>query len=89
MLSSGPITQQFSIPEFVDMSLFSAEFLRHAGEHLQILGNLHPHLRFGRTNVSFLDNDPPDINLLPVGFMYLARNDTEADTMRENWKTQM
>ena len=38
MLSNGPITQQFSIPEFVEMSLFSAEFLRHAGEHLKILG---------------------------------------------------
>jgi FAD-dependent oxidoreductase domain-containing protein 1 len=72
MLSSGPITQQFAIPELIDMSLFSAEFLRHAGEHLQVL-----------------DNDPPDINILPVGFMYLARNDQEADTMKENWKTQL
>lgn len=38
MLSTGGITQQFSIPEFVDMSLFTTEFLRHAGEHLRILG---------------------------------------------------
>uniref|UniRef100_A0A7E4V1K9 FAD-dependent oxidoreductase domain-containing protein 1 n=1 Tax=Panagrellus redivivus TaxID=6233 RepID=A0A7E4V1K9_PANRE len=72
MLSNGAITQQFSIPEFIDMSLFSAEFLRHAGEHLKIL-----------------DNDPPDINLLPVGFMYLARTPEEAETMRENWRTQI
>uniref|UniRef100_A0AC34GIG4 FAD dependent oxidoreductase domain-containing protein n=2 Tax=Panagrolaimus sp. ES5 TaxID=591445 RepID=A0AC34GIG4_9BILA len=72
MLSSGPITQQFSIPELIDMSLFSAEFLRHAGEHLQVL-----------------DNDPPDINILPVGFMYLARNEEEAEIMKENWKIQL
>jgi hypothetical protein len=39
MLSCGAVSQQFSIPEFVDMSLFSAEFLRHAGEHLKIEGN--------------------------------------------------
>ncbi|KAE9545976.1 hypothetical protein FO519_010811, partial [Halicephalobus sp. NKZ332] len=72
MLSNGAITQQFSVPEFVDMSLFSAEFLRHAGEHLKVL-----------------DNDPPDIHLLPVGFMYLARNQEEADAMKENWKIQI
>lgn len=38
MLSTGGISQQFSIPEHVEMSLFTAEFLRHAGEHLRILG---------------------------------------------------
>lgn len=38
MLGTGAISQQFSSPELVNMSLFSAEFLRHAGEHLKILG---------------------------------------------------
>lgn len=38
MLSSGVVSQQFSVPEMVELSLFSAEFLRHAGEHLKILG---------------------------------------------------
>lgn len=38
MLGTGGISQQFSIPEHIEMSLFSAEFMRHAGEHLQILG---------------------------------------------------
>lgn len=40
MLGTGAISQQFSTPEFVEMALFSAEFMRHAGEHLKILGNL-------------------------------------------------
>ncbi|EYC08778.1 hypothetical protein Y032_0064g3524 [Ancylostoma ceylanicum] len=41
MLSTGGISQQFSIPEHVEMSLFTAEFLRHAGEHLRILEDLN------------------------------------------------
>ncbi|EFO93823.1 hypothetical protein CRE_12628 [Caenorhabditis remanei] len=46
MLSTGGITQQFSIPEFVDMSLFTTEFLRHAGEHLRILDSEQPDINF-------------------------------------------
>lgn len=38
MLGAGVVSQQFSSPELVEMALFSAEFLRHAGEHLKILG---------------------------------------------------
>ncbi|KAK0404837.1 hypothetical protein QR680_017657 [Steinernema hermaphroditum] len=72
MLSTGAISQQFSVPEHIEMSLFTAEFLRHAGEHLRIL-----------------DNDPPDINVLPLGFMHLARNDREAEKLRESWKLQI
>ncbi|KAL6724782.1 hypothetical protein Aduo_019639 [Ancylostoma duodenale] len=72
MLSTGGISQQFSIPEHVEMSLFTAEFLRHAGEHLRIL-----------------DNAPPDINLLPNGFLYLARTEQEADSLRDSWKLQL
>jgi len=40
MLGSGVVSQQFSIPEMVDLANFSAEFFRHAGEHLRILGFL-------------------------------------------------
>ncbi|KAE9419395.1 hypothetical protein Angca_003329, partial [Angiostrongylus cantonensis] len=72
MLSVGAISQQFSIPEHIEMSLFTAEFLRHAGEHLRIL-----------------DNATPDINLLPNGFLYLARTDSEIEEMRKNWRTQL
>lgn len=38
MLSCGGISQQYSTPEHVEMSLFTTEFLRHTGEHLRILG---------------------------------------------------
>ncbi|KJH42878.1 FAD dependent oxidoreductase [Dictyocaulus viviparus] len=72
MLSTGGISQQFSIPEHIEMSLFTAEFLRHAGEHLRIL-----------------DNATPDINLLPNGFLYLARDNEEVEIMKKNWKVQM
>ncbi|KAK6049561.1 FAD dependent oxidoreductase [Cooperia oncophora] len=72
MLSTGGISQQFSIPEHVEMSLFTAEFLRHAGEHLRIL-----------------DNAPPDINLLPNGFLYLAQNEEQAEELRKSWKIQL
>ena len=36
VLSAGGIRQQFSIPENVQMSMFTAEFLRNAGEWLRI-----------------------------------------------------
>lgn len=41
MLGSGVITQQFAVPEMIELAAFSAEFLRHAGEHLRILGKHH------------------------------------------------
>ncbi|ETN85165.1 hypothetical protein RB195_021643 [Necator americanus] len=72
MLSTGGISQQFSIPEHIEMSMFTAEFLRHAGEHLRIL-----------------DNTPPDINLLPNGFLYLARSEEEAEALKKNWRLQL
>lgn len=86
MLGAGVITQQFSTPEMVEMAQWSAEFLRHAGEHLKILG------MFSELSSAYsrsLDNDPPDINLLPVGFLNLAATDEQAEHMREAWKMQM
>lgn len=44
MLDPGSITQQFSHKEFIEMSQFTAEFLRHAGEHLQILDSPQPNI---------------------------------------------
>uniref|UniRef100_A0A183BVX0 FAD-dependent oxidoreductase domain-containing protein 1 n=1 Tax=Globodera pallida TaxID=36090 RepID=A0A183BVX0_GLOPA len=35
------------------------------------------------------DNEPPDINLLPVGVMHLARTAEEAETFRNAWKLQV
>uniref|UniRef100_A0A915LLA8 FAD dependent oxidoreductase domain-containing protein n=1 Tax=Meloidogyne javanica TaxID=6303 RepID=A0A915LLA8_MELJA len=46
MLGSGVVSQQFSIPEMVDLANFSSEFFRHAGEHLRILDNDPPDLHF-------------------------------------------
>ncbi|KAI1707943.1 FAD dependent oxidoreductase domain-containing protein [Ditylenchus destructor] len=69
MLGTGIISQQFSIPEFVEMSAFSAEFIRHAGEHLKIL-----------------DSDPPDIDLLPVNFLHLAKDEKDAADLKEAWR---
>uniref|UniRef100_A0A158R5J2 FAD-dependent oxidoreductase domain-containing protein 1 n=1 Tax=Syphacia muris TaxID=451379 RepID=A0A158R5J2_9BILA len=46
MLSYGGISQQFSIPEHIEMSMFTAEFLRHSGEHLRILDNDPPDISF-------------------------------------------
>lgn len=46
MLSCGGVSQQFSIPEHIEMSLFTTEFLRHAGEHLRILDNDPPDISF-------------------------------------------
>lgn len=34
------------MPELVDMGIFSAEFMRHAGEHLQVLDSETPDLNF-------------------------------------------
>ncbi|VDM44965.1 unnamed protein product [Toxocara canis] len=72
MLSCGGITQQFCVPEHIEMSMFTTEFLRHAGEHLRIL-----------------DNDPPDIHFLPMGYMHLACTPEDAERMRNNWKLQV
>lgn len=40
ILSAGEVTQQFSSPELVEMAMFSSEFMRHASEHLRILGEI-------------------------------------------------
>ncbi|VDO92754.1 unnamed protein product [Soboliphyme baturini] len=54
VLSPGGIWQQFSDPVQVQMSLFTAEFLRNADEHLRILDNDIPPFRFTPMNSLFL-----------------------------------
>lgn len=36
----------------------------------------------------FLDNDPPDVHFLPMGFMYLARTPEEVERLKRNWEVQ-
>ncbi|KAH3791172.1 hypothetical protein DPMN_144652 [Dreissena polymorpha] len=38
MLSCGGVRHQFTIPENVQMSMFTTEFLKHYKEHLTVLG---------------------------------------------------
>ncbi|CDW57841.1 Propionyl-CoA carboxylase alpha chain, mitochondr ial [Trichuris trichiura] len=54
LLAPGGLWQQFSIPEKVQMSLFTAEFLRNADEHLKILDNDLPPIKFTPMNALFL-----------------------------------
>uniref|UniRef100_A0A915KYQ6 FAD-dependent oxidoreductase domain-containing protein 1 n=1 Tax=Romanomermis culicivorax TaxID=13658 RepID=A0A915KYQ6_ROMCU len=54
VLSAGGIRQQFSIPENIEMSLFTAEFLRNAGEHLRILDSEPPDIHFTPMGYLFL-----------------------------------
>ncbi|KAI6181893.1 putative fad oxidoreductase [Aphelenchoides besseyi] len=65
ILSTGELTQQFTVPEFVEMAMYGAEFMRHA------------------------DNDPPDCNFFPVGFMHMARTSEDAEKLRDAWKMQI
>jgi hypothetical protein len=37
----------------------------------------------------FLDNEPPDVHLLPVGVMHLARTQEEAEAFKNAWRIQM
>ncbi|CAD5228094.1 unnamed protein product [Bursaphelenchus okinawaensis] len=46
ILSCGEVTQQFDQPELVEMAMFSAEFMRHAGDHLRVLDSEKPNISF-------------------------------------------
>ncbi|CAJ0575364.1 unnamed protein product, partial [Mesorhabditis spiculigera] len=46
LLSVGGISPQHSLAENIEMSLFTSEFLRHAGEHLRILDSERPDVNF-------------------------------------------
>lgn len=69
-LSVGGIRQQFSLPENVQLSMYSAEFLRNIKQHLSVL-----------------DDDPPDIQFQPDGYLFLA-SEAGAEQMMENHKIQ-
>lgn len=46
VLSVGGIRQQFSTPENIQMSMFSAEFLRSIRQHLSVLDSDPPDVQF-------------------------------------------
>lgn len=70
VLSCGGIRPQFSLKENIELSQFSAEFLRDIKDYLTIP-----------------ENQPPEINFNPSGYLFLASK-KGADTMLENHKVQ-
>ncbi|XP_042899446.1 FAD-dependent oxidoreductase domain-containing protein 1 isoform X2 [Parasteatoda tepidariorum] len=70
VLSVGGIRQQFSLPENIQLSMYSAEFLRNIKQHLSVL-----------------DDDPPDIQFQPHGYLFLATEDG-AEQMLKNYNVQ-
>ncbi|XP_052220106.1 FAD-dependent oxidoreductase domain-containing protein 1-like [Dreissena polymorpha] len=54
MLSCGGVRHQFTIPENVQMSMFTTEFLKHYKEHLTVLGQDPPHVDFHHQGYLFL-----------------------------------
>lgn len=46
VLSVGGVRQQFSLPENVEMSMYSAEFLRNAHKHLAVESSSGPDMHF-------------------------------------------
>lgn len=69
-LSVGGIRQQFSLPENIKLSMYSAEFLRNIKHHLSVL-----------------DEDPPDIQFQPHGYLFLA-SEAGAGQMIKSHRTQ-
>ncbi|KAM3727299.1 FAD-dependent oxidoreductase domain-containing protein [Dirofilaria immitis] len=57
-------------------------------EHVTMSAFAAEYLRHAGEHLRILDNDPPDIHFLPMGFMYLARTPEEVDRLERNWKVQ-
>lgn len=70
VLSCGGIRQHFSLKENIQLSQFSAKFLREIKDYLTIP-----------------ENEPPEINFNPSGYLFLATKNG-ADTMLNNHKIQ-
>lgn len=69
-LSVGGIRQQFSLKENIELSLYSAEFLRNIKHHLSIQ-----------------NEDPPNIDFNPAGYLFLA-SEKNVQRIIENVKLQ-
>ncbi|XP_012821381.1 FAD-dependent oxidoreductase domain-containing protein 1 isoform X1 [Xenopus tropicalis] len=57
VLSAGGIRQQFSRPENIHMSLFSAQFLRNINEHLGVVNEDHIDIQFNPSGYLFLASE--------------------------------
>lgn len=57
MLSVGGVRHQFSIPENVQMSMFTSEFIRNINQHLGILGEEAPDVHFHHQGYLFLASE--------------------------------
>uniref|UniRef100_A0A915Q506 FAD-dependent oxidoreductase domain-containing protein 1 n=1 Tax=Setaria digitata TaxID=48799 RepID=A0A915Q506_9BILA len=58
-------------------------------EHVTMSAFAAEYLRHAGEHLRILDNDPPDVHFLPMGFMYLARTPEEVNRLKKNWKVQM
>ncbi|XP_059151818.1 FAD-dependent oxidoreductase domain-containing protein 1-like isoform X2 [Physella acuta] len=54
MLSAGGIRQQFSVPENVQLSMFTSQFLRNIKEHLTVIHESPPDVQFNHQGYLFL-----------------------------------
>ncbi len=52
VLSVGGIRQQFSLPENIKMSLFTAEFIRNIKQNLSIIGKWNQNVNISNANYS-------------------------------------
>ncbi|KAM4650855.1 FAD-dependent oxidoreductase domain-containing protein 1 [Discoglossus pictus] len=57
VLSAGGIRQQFSLPENIQMSLFSAQFLRNINEHLGVINEDPINIQFNPSGYLFLASE--------------------------------
>ncbi|KAK3087818.1 hypothetical protein FSP39_011030, partial [Pinctada imbricata] len=92
MLSVGGIRHQFSLPENIQMSLFTTEFLRNIKLHLSLFGWCEVLLTLALNevtsqcrkieNLGYIDEDPPDVQFNHHGYMFLATEE-KADRLQE------
>ncbi|XP_065737534.1 FAD-dependent oxidoreductase domain-containing protein 1 isoform X1 [Phocoena phocoena] len=80
VLSVGGIRQQFSLPENIQLSLFSVEFLR----NINLLGGT---FLCTQEYLAVVDDPPLDLQFNPSGYLFLA-SEEGATIMENNVKVQ-
>ncbi|KAI8491484.1 FAD-dependent oxidoreductase domain-containing protein 1 [Branchiostoma belcheri] len=71
VLSVGSIRQQFTLPENINMSMFSSHFIRNIREYLSVY-----------------EEDPPDVQFNPQGYLFLATSEG-AEQLKQAHDTQI
>ncbi|XP_078605728.1 FAD-dependent oxidoreductase domain-containing protein 1-like [Branchiostoma floridae x Branchiostoma japonicum] len=71
VLSVGSIRQQFTLPENINMSMFSSHFIRNIREYLSVY-----------------EEDPPDVQFNPQGYLFLATAEG-AEQLKQAHDTQI